>query len=320
MPKIDTAILREAIAWHVRLPELDGDGWTRFTSWLEADPAHADIYDRVSLYDAERAALNVQPRNANRACNDNDARWWRSGAFAGGAAAIAACLVLAVMLTGPHFGTPASSRFDVEAGAARRSVALLDGTRIDLAPGARVTLDKHDARFASLASGMAVFTVKHDPEHPFQVMVGEHVARDLGTVFEVVKAPGEIRIAVASGEVEFDPSGSATHIAPGQRLSFDQRSGKATVAAVAAESVGEWRVGRLRFADEPLGHVVEALSLASGTPVSIGHGLSDRRFTGMVRLTGDAGRDVAHFAALTGLTSKRDGDHWVIASGAATGD
>ena len=311
MPKIDAAILREAIAWHVRLPELDGDGWSHFTTWLEADPAHADVYDRVSLYDAERAALRLP-----KASNDNAVGWRRGGAIAGGAAAIAASLLLVM----PHVSPPASSRYDVEAGAARRSIAMLDGTRIDLAPGARVTLDKRDTRFASLASGMAVFTVKHDAAHPFEVLVGDHVARDLGTVFEVAKARDEIRIAVASGEVEFDPAGSATHIAPGERLSFDQKSGKATVAPVAADSVGEWRSGRLRFADEPLVRVVEALSLASGTQVTAGHGLSGRRFTGMVRLTGDAGRDIAHFAALTGLASKRDGDHWVLAPVATAGD
>ncbi|MDO7843803.1 FecR family protein [Sphingomonas immobilis] len=310
MPKINAAILREAIAWHVRLPELDGDGWDRFTLWLEADPAHADIYDRVSLYDAERAALRLP-----KASNDN-VRWWKGGAIAGGTAAIAASLLLVM----PHFSTPQSSRYDIEAGAARRSVALGDGTRIDLAPGARVTLDKHNARFASLASGMAVFTVKHDATRPFEVLVGDHVARDLGTVFEVVKTPDEIRVSVASGEVEFDPATSATHIAPGERLSFDQASGKTIVVPVAADSVGEWRGGRLRFADEPLGRVVDALSLATGTQVTLGHGLSGRRFTGMVHLSGDAGRDVAHFAALTGLTSKRDGDHWVIAPVASTGD
>lgn len=43
----------EEIAWVIRLREADAAGWEAFVAWLEADPAHAAVYDRTAATGAE---------------------------------------------------------------------------------------------------------------------------------------------------------------------------------------------------------------------------------------------------------------------------
>lgn len=298
-------LLEAAIAWHVQLPVLDGEGWQRFTAWLEADPAHARAYDVVSAEDTLRGPM-LPANEAGAAPSRRLARW------ASGGGAIAAALVAMLMLH-PFGGTPTAARYMVATGDAPRSIALADGTQITLAAGTRVELDRHDARYAALDRGAAVFRVQHDVAHPFEVHAAGHVFEDLGTVFELVRHGDALAVAVAEGGVLFDPGGAATKVTPGHRLAIDLADNSATLAPFPVARVGEWRTGQLRFSGAPLGDVVAALGQATGADVRLTGGLSARVFTGMVRVTGSASRDIPHFAELTGTSWKRDGDVWVIA-------
>ncbi|HSM52775.1 MAG TPA: FecR/PupR family sigma factor regulator, partial [Erythrobacter sp.] len=65
----DNQILEQAAIWAVRTGEPDFVDWDGFIEWLEADPAHAEAYDRVKA-GVEDAAEAIG--NAAAPVNDNE--------------------------------------------------------------------------------------------------------------------------------------------------------------------------------------------------------------------------------------------------------
>ncbi|MGL4313253.1 MAG: FecR domain-containing protein, partial [Sphingomonas sp.] len=166
---------------------------------------------------------------------------------------------------------------------------------------------------ATLTSGTALFTVKHDPAHPFEVWAGEHVIRDIGTVFQVSVTHRGFEVVVSEGEVEIDPAGNGWHVTAGRRLTIDPSRAQASIGPATKGEVGAWRAGRLDLTGVPFEAAVAALAHADGVDARVTPDLSNRRFTGNVKLTGDAARDMARFAELTGTVATPDGKGWVIA-------
>jgi transmembrane sensor len=298
-------ILHQAIDWHIRQRDLDVDGWDAFATWLEADAAHRAAYDQISMADDRRGALLP----ANDADIDDARNRRRRWAIGGGAMAAVAAGLLVLL---PAKQTSPASTEIAAASTAPRSVPFADGTRIDLTPASRIELDKGDKRHARLANGTALFTIRHDPDHPFELRLGNHMARDVGTVFEASLVNGIIDIAVSEGGVVFDPDVSAIRITPGQRLRFDTRRSIANLSTIPTASVGAWRQGHLDFADAPIAMAVDALGRATGAEIRLSPALQGHRFTGIVKLTGNATQDIPRFADLTGTVSKKDGNYWVI--------
>ena len=304
-------VLTEAIDWHVRSREMGTECWHELVRWLEILPAHAAAFDRVTIDDAVIAPL--LPANDSGAASNRGPR----GVYRWGAVAA----TLAVILSGAtmfwqHRPAATSDRYVIATSAGeRRNVMLADGSRIEVSGGTRITLDRTNQRVAALESGEAVFHVRHGGTQPFTLRLGEYTLQDVGTVFDVSRTGTRLEVAVAEGGVIFDPATSAIVLTPRKRLSVDLTNARVVIDTLPSDQVGEWRHGRLTFTDEPLANVVERLGRVSGVQLSLSPELSSRRFTGMVRLTGVATRDIPHFAELTGTSWTHDGGNWVIVAG-----
>lgn len=307
----DATIIDTAIDWHLRQPEMTADDWMAFVTWLEADPAHAAAFDRVAMVDR---AIPPAPAPAPlEAANDDAApvRRWRGVIGGSVAAAVAAALLAPVMLA------QRPDPYSVETAAGeRRVVALGDGTRIEMGGDTRLTLDRHDDRVAMLDRGQALFTVRHDADHPFTLTAGTVEIRDLGTVFDVAVTGKERRarlaVQVAEGSVMVRPDRAPVVLTRGQTLTTDMAGGHAVRGTVAPEEVGGWRDGRIALTDATLGDLAAAWRARFGTRVTLVGELPRRPFSGMVTLTGRAERDVPHMAALIGADWRREGDDWII--------
>lgn len=87
------------------------------------------------------------------------------------------------------------------------TVSFADGSRIELDTDtvirARMTTER---RMVWLEKGNAYFKVKHDGTHPFIVMAGNRRITDLGTEFTVTRQKNDLKVAVMSGRVWFEPS------------------------------------------------------------------------------------------------------------------
>lgn len=298
-------VIDQAIAWHLKQADMPAEDWPSFVAWLEESEAHRSAYDAVARQDRLLAGARF-PTLA--AANDNPParRWWWAAA---GAAGIAAALALTVM---PSSRGGGEQRFATRDGE-RRTVTLPDGSELAMNGGTAFAVAS-GGRSARLERGEIMLRVVHDPAAPFRVIAGDQVIEDLGTRFDVVRTDRTLSVAVAEGAVALRGGGRAIRLAQGDALTVDVRTGAAVRATVAAETVGGWRSGVLSFDGAPLADVAAALRRA-GMEVELDARLSRRPFTGMIRLTGAADRDIPHLADLIGATWRRDGERWVLAEG-----
>jgi len=311
-------VVDQAIAWRLREPELDADGWRKLVEWLEM-PAHAAAYDAVALDCAvlgEVAALRqatpavVADAMPARRFLVGGMRW-AFGSIAIGAVAAA----VAVGVMSPTRQAPGNSAYEVAAAPGKRqSVSLADGTQIELSGGTRLRLDRADPRAVALIEGEAVFHVRHNEVAPFTLNLGEWKVRDIGTMFNVERKGAMVKLQVGEGAVALEGPQQRLRLSRGGAVSMRGDLEAATIFHVAPESVGGWRERRLAFSGERLAEAADRIARMDGSDIRIAGELIDKPFTGMIRLTGEAGKDVPYFAAMIGAKWRRNGDQWILSS------
>lgn len=303
-------INEEALAWVIRTRDPEFADWEGFTLWLQRDPAHAPAYDLLMAADAELPdIIPADSVTLPTPANDPGERRWRPMRWIGGGA-IAAALVAAIsigMLNRTDSYTVTTHPGET------RSIALEDGTRIDLNGGTTLRLDRRDARFAALDSGEAAFTVRHDESDPFRVTVGDAVFEDAGTVFNIVRTTSATRIGVSEGKVIYNPEAQAIALPAGRALTQDGSGLR--VMDVAPNSVASWRQGRLTYANAAVDQISADIARSLGVRLSATPGASATQFTGTIRLDRDPARFFATAAPLMGLSAVRQGDGWLLKEG-----
>jgi len=309
----DDTISEAAAQWHLASAQDDMD-WEGFTAWLEADPAHRTAYDEIALADAllvEHAgelADSAAPAPDDNAEMPARRRWslWAGGAIA---ATIVGLLAL------PMLGGAEPVRYTTQAQS--RTVALDDGSRIDLAPHSRLTVSgKAQGRIA--LEGGAWFDIRHDPARAMLVRAGDVEITDIGTQFDVQTGTGtgQVRVEVAKGEVSVGSTALArpVRLTAGHGLHYDAAAGRAEIRTIAAGDFGEWREGRLTFDAVPLSLVVGDLSRYAGLRIDLAEGLQNRQFSGTLAL-GDGDAALRDLAQVMGLAVERDGARYRLSAG-----
>jgi transmembrane sensor len=286
-PERDETRMR-AIEWHIRLRDGDGDAWDAFSDWLAQDPRHGDAYDRIEASD--RAITPLLPGVVFReAANDGDGaeaeamrpprtrRWVTGGLLA---AASLATLLLAL----PSIQ---ADRYRIQTAAGERRTVTLDaGTRVVMNGGTIMAFDRKDPRFASLESGEALFQVAHDEARPFTLHMGDDSVRDVGTIFNVVRATGGIRVAVREGKVVYNPDAQAVALNPGQALVAPAGSRDIRVEDLSADAVGAWEQGRLVYDGDPLSQVAADLERMLGIAIAVDPAIARRPVSGSIIVDG----------------------------------
>jgi transmembrane sensor len=299
----------QAIDWHIRQRDMSAAEWDAFATWLEDSPENARAYDLVAMADARLTAPAAEPDmaalEAPLAANDNGGwgRWWLAG---GVAAAVA-------LLTGPVLlNRRPDIRIEQTRAGETRAIALNDGTRVELAGGSRLRLDRNDPRVATLDTGQALFRVRHDASAPFELHSGKVVIRDLGTVFNVRREGARLDVTVAEGAVALTPPGQEMQLTAGQGARIDEARHMLRRVQVDPAMVGGWRHGILDLDGDTVDTIAARLQSAYGMRVVVEGPLAKRSVTGLVRMTGDAGQDVPRFAKLIGAEWRQSGGDWIL--------
>lgn len=153
---------------------------------------------------------------------------------------------------------------------------LPDGTQATLAPHSSLTYRGMNSRRVSV-EGKVFLEVKHDSNHPFEVVDDAYELRDVGTAFMVDETSKDTYVMVTEGEVLFGArradkasEGSSTHQqgAEVRPLSLKAGQGAVLFAGKAAplrlpNSVYNdvaWATHRFHFDDTPLDEVLKVLS------------------------------------------------------------
>ena len=310
LTRMNDQIADQAVMWLQRQDAMAAADWCQFVEWLEADPRHAEAYDRLAMGERVLGEMDTAPagRSLPEPANDRGHAGLRWSRWMSGGAAVAAA-VTAMMVMRP--AAPDLYTIETQPGQTRQ-VALDDESRMEVAGGSRLILDRNNPRMVTLERGDALFHVHHDKRHPFIVRSGKLEVQDVGTVFNVTRDGSNFDVQVAEGEVLFQPGAEAVSLKAGAALSVREDRQEVRVARIDTSMVGGWRTGRFSFSNAPVSQVVSTVRRLYGTNLVVNDGLSSRPVTGIISLSGEASRDVPHIAAMIGARWRVDGERWIL--------
>jgi transmembrane sensor len=284
IPRSDEARREAAATWLVRLeaPDASEADWRAFESWL-GDPANKQALDAIEaamavVEDHKDAFQASAPRAKIIAFPTRKAV--RGAVFLGLAAAAAAAVLL--LVAPRNAASPVQEMAYAAPADAVRAVALPDASSITLNRGAalRVRWSAHERRI-ELLRGEAAFAVTHDAARPFVVAAGAYAVRDLGTEFDVFRAPDGLTVTVRTGSVAILTQGGSATLAPGEQMQVSE--GRMTRRSINADDAFAWKGGRLVYRDAPLSAVVADLNRYSATPIAIADAnAAQLRFSGVL--------------------------------------
>lgn len=303
----ETTIRDEAALWAVRTGDTGFSDWEGFTSWLEADPAHAPAYDRAVAAVEDAAALLQPPAQPPEAANDRDwetgsapaRRRWAMPALAAALAGLTAIGAWQLQPSEEHFATAPGEM---------RTIALGDGSRIELAGGSRIAVEGRSAR---LEQGRALFLIRHDENAPFELVAGRDTLVDVGTTFDVSLGKDRLDVEVAEGAVIVNPATSKIRLGMGERAT--RMGARWKRGSVSAGAVGGWREGRLDFREASLAEIADQLGRASGINFTAALGSSQKTLSGSVNIA-ELGKNPEALGPILGVAIRHQGDDWIISA------
>lgn len=284
---MEHAIDEQARDWFIRLADADASeaDWLAFQSWIEADDAHRDAYDRVEQL---WVALDAVPRSVLPANDETPGVRHRMGPrWLYPAVGIAAAIALAAGVW-PMLGLGETQVYRTTSDP--RTVVLADGSRIFINRHSDVSVRlSRQRREVTLADGEAAFDVAHNASRPFVITAGDHSVRVLGTAFNVLNHDGRFSVGVERGVVAVTPAHGATalQLTAGQRV--DQIGGRQVVkTSIDPANVSTWRRGVLVYRNASVADVGEDLSRYLDKPVNVSASARTLHFTGVLQV-GDEG-------------------------------
>ena len=155
-----------------------------------------------------------------------------------------------------------------------------------------------------------MFSVKHNPEHPFSVQLGEMTVTDVGTVFDLHRQGPLIDIGVSQGEVRVVSGDQTVPVLAGRSL--HQRLGALRIDPVDRSAVGSWRDGQFNYSDATVADVVADIMAVTGASIRMSPEAATKRFAGMVQIEGDAQHALSAVAPVLGVEMTRDGGAWIV--------
>ncbi len=293
----------QAIDWVVRQRDPAFDDWESFSAWLELGPDHAAIYDRLASLDAD---LDDLPHPVEESANPEppmiaSRRTWLGGAIA---AALVGIVGFSLLDSG-------ATRIKTDAGE-HRTVALADGSRIEINGGTIVELDEDRPRFARLESGEAMFHVVHREGDPFMVEAGKARLVDMGTAFNVIRRRDALSVAVSEGLVLYNPDRENIRLNAGYGIEVSDSGGRPRVQAVATHSIGSWRKGQLVYNGASIAEVAEDLGRTAGLKISVSPNVAALPFRGALLVSDDKERVIDDLTALAGIRAERQTEGWLL--------
>ena len=307
-------MLDQAIHWLLkqRAGDMDVAEWENYTLWLEQDPRHAALLDK--LLESDEAVDQLVPEQAVRAVEQeqpetlvaaNDNPFSR---FIPWVMTVAAALALA-FFAWPG-GTGVSGNFITEPGEIR-TIALTDEISMTLNGDSAVSVSEGEP-VVDIDRGEVAFAINSDQPEALRVNVADLVLTDYGTIFNVALNDRAVSISVAEGVVAVNPDAEAVQVSAGQQITKAFEGGGFLRNEVASETVGTWREGRLEFDDTPIADALLQLQRSTGLEVEIAGRYSSVRLTGSLQTAGPESDTLDSLADIIGGTASKNGDSWTI--------
>jgi len=298
------------------------DDQTAFDAWIAQSPAHRIAYLRAEAgWKRTEMLAALRAFHPDRAQPPSPARRtsWKI------AAAIVVCGIAG---TATYFGVkqnaPQYTAYATTIGG-HKTLALADGTKIELNTDTQVRLLNGDHRKVWLDKGEAYFQVQHDAAHPFQVMAGHHKVTDLGTAFFVKRHAANTEVALVEGSARFDDT------AAGDARSLTLTPGDVVIANAKTVSLSRkkpailsaelsWRHGVLIFEQMTLSAIADELNRYNQKKLVIADSAAARVKLGGTFRTDDVQAIATAAHEVFGLKVKDQGNQFVISAAKGAGN
>ncbi len=285
---------RDAAGWFARLQGAASEqDRAAFKRWYEADPAHAEAYERVRARYNSAGLLAQTEVGRNRSLKERTLRPAWSGKYAM-AAGVAALLVIsgAVLLGRPEALMPsaeAQALFFATSIGEIREVPLPDGSQmtLDTRTSVRVEMGR-DLRHVTLQEGRARFAVSAEDDRPFVVEAGESRVTGRDTTFDVELRDGEALVQPIEGTVSVEATSrraetAPVRLAPGQAVLVSS-GGARMQPRQTGRAEALWPTGMIEFDNTPLATAIAEANRYSRGRVSLADpALSRLRVSGTFR-------------------------------------
>jgi transmembrane sensor len=267
---------QEASEWIARLDadDVTAEDRARFEAWRGAHPRNARAFEELSRTWqrflkaaplAHEGTFNESPQMQRAYARRRRWSW-----------ALAASAILLTILGGVYLQHPVSPLPFKTAVGEQLTVALPDGSSLELNSNSLARVDYSSRRrIIHLDRGEAFFKVAHDARRPFWVTAGGDWVRAIGTEFNVYLRPTSLQVTVRDGTVQAGESRDLRTTAQPdeQRLlpwvtltrgqQADLETGAARKRALSPDELAEavaWRTGTVYFENRPLAEVVAELN------------------------------------------------------------
>ena len=312
LPKTKGMLRREAASWLARLQSgHDPDIERKFQRWRDADPRHADAFDRVRRsYDQAgllRHSQFVGSVEQEVAVPRPKAQPRPALAAAAVVAIVVSAGVLAVRGGVLPLGSTDAVMLMTTVGEIRQ-VSLADGSKVTLDTSTKVDVEiGRSHRKAHLRYGRARFQIVQGDE-PFVVETDNTTISTRQGVIDVEQLGPQRRVEVIAGAADVrgatQPPNSPVALGAGQNMTVDSTGETRTGAAVPAH---DWTSGMLQFDGTPLLEAVALANRYSDRHIIVVGDLTSLRVTGAFR-AGDTTGLAKALAAAFGLTLQHDRD------------
>ncbi|HEY4249238.1 MAG TPA: FecR domain-containing protein [Lacunisphaera sp.] len=266
-------IEQQAALWSARLTtgSLSDAERLELARWLGVDPENRRVLARYrelcGQLDEQLPAL-LDPAETEELIAQTATRArWRRGAWTLGA--VAATVVMAGLT---WWLTPQT----VETlPAERRSLALADGSRVDLNARSKLQIDLgRRERRVRLSQGEGFFHVAHDSSRPFFVETPQGEIRVTGTIFNVRQTmDAAVEVTVLEGAVQVRARQSPADPVPLRPTEQARLSGREvtvqTLTPEAMQAAVTWRTGQAAFEAAPLGEALERFAAYTGRDIIV---------------------------------------------------
>ena len=267
---------QEASEWIARLDadDVTAEDRARFEAWRSAHPRNARAFEELSrTWQRFLRAAPLAPEGTFEQSQQLQSAYARRRSWSG---ALAAAVILLTLVGGLYLRRPVAPPPFKTAVGEQLTVALPDGSSMELNSNSLARLDYSSGRrVIHLDRGEAFFKVAHDPRRPFWVTAGASWVRAVGTEFNVYLRQSSLQITVRDGTVQAGESRDSRltdqpdeqKLAPWVTLTRGQQAdleaNAARQRALSPDELAEavaWRTGTVYFENRPLAEVVAELN------------------------------------------------------------
>ncbi len=333
-----SVITDQACDWYERLhsDRTSMQEVAEFNVWLEADPNHRKVFEKVDrLWLASKGLRGTREVAESRVVierlkgeSEKQQRFFRAprktkAFWPMAAAAVLLMTVVAGWVT-YNDTTAEIVRYYTPVGE-QKNIKLDDGSSIVLNTNSILDVEfDSEIRRVVMIRGQANFNVAKDTRRPFTVVAGDGRVTALGTEFDVYMAAFRTVVTLMEGSVQVDwpqeqgagnsqaPEWQAVRLKAGQQVEIRDGMGLTTPVVVNRSMVKSWLNGKLSYDEQPLAKVVEEANRYTKLRIELGDSaLANIPVTGI--FTAGENRALASaLANLYGLELRSVGEYKIV--------